>query len=179
MGQPVYFLLTGLDEKGRPHPEYERHLNNGLTPPRAGDILVAQGPFSGQFHTALFQSVRGSSVTVFQANVAWSGFHAFKHIQEAAVPSAVGGVAELRAAHACFTLHSCRVPLCAPWHSYRDWAAPGKFLYARLPLQFNLTTNRYYMPDLQTQSFGYRNAYPVVGWIHPTGAAASLPGAPA
>jgi hypothetical protein len=175
MGQPVYFLLTGLDEKGRAHPEYERHLNNGLTPPRAGDILVAQGPFSGQFHTALFQSVRGSSVTVFQANVAWSGFHAFKHIPRgAALHPAVDVATELRATHACFVVF-----LCAPWHFFRDWAAPGKFLYARLPLQFNLTTNRYYMPDLQTQNFGYRNPYPVIGWIHPTGAAASLPGAPA
>ena len=177
MGQPVYFLLTGLDEKGRAHPEYERHLNNGLIPPRAGDILVAQGPFSGQFHTALFQSVRGSSVTVFQANVAWSGFHAFKIIQgEQQFPRC--GRHIITTAYVCFLCAHAVVFLCTLLAS-RDWAAPGKFLYARLPLQFNLTTNRYYMPDLQTQNFGYRNPYPVIGWIHPTGAAASLPGAPA
>jgi len=131
MGQPYYFLTTGLDDQGRAHPEYARVLNGGFTPPKAGDILVAKGPAQGEFHTALIQAVRGSSITVFQANVAW------------------------------------------------DWAAPGKYLYARLPLQFNLTSSRYYMPPLPTSQFGYNHDFPVAGWIHPTGAAASLPGAPA
>jgi hypothetical protein len=70
MGQPYYFLMTGLDDQNRTHPEYDRILNNGYIPPRAGDILVAKGPAEGEFHTALFQAVQGSSVTIFQANVA-------------------------------------------------------------------------------------------------------------
>lgn len=35
-----------------------------------------------------------------------------------------------------------------------DWEAPGKFLYAKITLQFNLTSNKYYMPDLPTSKFG-------------------------
>jgi len=130
MGQPYYFLLSGLDEKGQPHPAFKRLLNNGTLPPRAGDILVAKGPGSGEFHTALIQAVQGNTVVIFQANVAW------------------------------------------------DWQAPGKFLYARLPLQYDYTTGLYYMPDLPTSKFGYRHDFWVAGWIHPTGDENSLPGAP-
>src|SRR5205814_1551722 len=109
MGQPYYFLMSGLDEKNISHPAYQRILNNGTVPPKAGDILVAKGPASGEFHTALIQAVRGSSITIFQANVAW------------------------------------------------DWQAPGKYLYARLPLNYDFDTNLYYMPPLPTSRFGYNH----------------------
>ena len=62
--------MTGLDDNNQTHPAFERVLNNGTLPPKAGDILVAKGPADGEFHTALIQAVRGSSITIFQANVA-------------------------------------------------------------------------------------------------------------
>lgn len=52
---------------------YKGHLNVGMTPPRAGDILVAESMNGEEFHIALVTEVapRGSQweVTVYEANV--------------------------------------------------------------------------------------------------------------
>ncbi|MDB5101628.1 MAG: Cell wall lytic [Cyanobacteria bacterium RYN_339] len=78
-GQPYDFMMTG---KGafytsagltyREQPQFERHLNGGAEPPRAGDILVAKGPKPGQFHTAIVTRVDGEGVHVLQANVPYN-----------------------------------------------------------------------------------------------------------
>ncbi|HEY9857811.1 MAG TPA: CHAP domain-containing protein [Stenomitos sp.] len=54
-------------------PGYSGFLNNGMTPPRAGDVLVAESADGEEFHIALVSEVnhRGSQweVTVYEANV--------------------------------------------------------------------------------------------------------------
>lgn len=52
---------------------YSGHLNDGMTPPRAGDVLVAESLDGEEFHLALVAEVahRGGQweVTVYEANV--------------------------------------------------------------------------------------------------------------
>lgn len=54
-------------------PGYQGFLNGGLTPPRAGDVLVAESPDGTEFHVALVTAVEpvGAAwqVTIYQANV--------------------------------------------------------------------------------------------------------------
>lgn len=52
---------------------YTAYLNSGLTPPRAGDVLIAQSPDGSEFHYALITGVENKGgqwmATVYQANV--------------------------------------------------------------------------------------------------------------
>lgn len=65
-------LRLMANDPGR-KPGYAGHLNNGLTPPRAGDVLVAESADGEEFHIALVTEVnhRGGrwEVTVYEANV--------------------------------------------------------------------------------------------------------------